>query len=357
MSDVTIQFGKTVTLRQAAQLIATTPKVHYLLEGEPGIGKSSVLPMILALLDGYVGSYSDVGNMDLGDVACPIPDHQSRTMRYYPNARFKITEGKPVVIMLDEFTKGSAPVKNMLHPLLESKAPRLGDMLTPEGTITFLTGNLSTDGVGDSLPAHSRNRITVLRVSKPSADEWLAWAADNDIDPVIMAWVRAYPHALASYTDGGQESNPYIYNPRKVQKSFVSPRSLEHASDITKARDKNDPDAVLTALAGTIGEAGAKDLEAYIAHQDQLPAWKAIITDPKNAVVPTSPAACSILAYSAIQKVDSETITPWMEYLERMDHEWQAVFIINLAKHAERQKIGLKSQSFRDWVFKNQDLL
>ena len=39
---------------------------------------------------------------------------------YYPNSRFGMHTDKPVLMMLDEFTKAAEPVKNMLHPLLES---------------------------------------------------------------------------------------------------------------------------------------------------------------------------------------------------------------------------------------------
>ena len=153
-----INFGKSITLKQAANLIRTNPTTRFLLQGEPGIGKSSLLENIAESL-GYEHAYIDVPNMDLGDIAMPVIDHDSKTTRYYPNARFKIHEKKPLVIMLDEFTKGADPVKNMLHPMLEKANPRLGDIPLSANTIVFLTGNLTTDSVGDSLKAHSRNRL------------------------------------------------------------------------------------------------------------------------------------------------------------------------------------------------------
>jgi len=41
MSEV--KFGKTITLKQAASLIRSNPETRFLLRGEPGIGKSSLL--------------------------------------------------------------------------------------------------------------------------------------------------------------------------------------------------------------------------------------------------------------------------------------------------------------------------
>lgn len=355
-----IKFGKTITLKQAATLIKTNPETRFLLQGEPGIGKSSILESIASDL-GYDYAYIDVPNMDLGDIAMPVIDHDTKTTRYYPNARFKVHAGKPVLIMLDEFTKGAEPVKNMLHPMLEKANPRLGDLPLPadgdKQTIVFLTGNLSTDGVGDSLKAHSRNRLVPVTIAKPTAEEWIEWGMNHGIEAEVLAWVNQYPHALASYLDAGQQDNPYIYNPKRAQSAFVSPRSLATASNIVRTRKQNDPDTVIAALTGAIGESGARDMQAYIEFSDQLPTWEATIKDPKHTAIPTSPGACAIVVFGGISRVTKDTITPFMEYLQRFDAEWQAVFAINIAKTPSKQSIAFSCKAFAEWVAKNQDLL
>lgn len=352
-----ISFGKTVTLKQAANLITSTPSVRYMLRGEPGIGKSSILKAI-AERAGMDYTYIDVPNLDLGDVAMPVVDHATKTTRYYPNARFKLQEGKPVVIMLDEFSKGADPVKNMLHPMLEKANPRLGDVPVPAGSIVFMTGNLTTDSVGDTLKAHSLNRIATLNVSKPTAEEWIEWAINKGtIAPEIIAWVNQFPHAMASYTDPAQGTNPYIFNPKKPQAAFVSPRSLETASDIVNARTQNDAESVIAALSGTVGESAARDIQAYIEFSDQLPTWDAMTKDPKHTSVPTSPGACAIVVFGGVARVDKQSITPFMEYLSRFSPEWQAVFAINIARNPQKQAVAFSCKAFADWVAKNQDLL
>ena len=351
-----VNFGKSITLAQASTLIRTNPETRFLLRGEPGIGKSSLLEDIASQL-GYDYAYIDVPNLDLGDIAMPVIDHETKTTRYYPNARFKLHEGKPLVIMLDELTKGAQPVVNMLHPMLEKANPRLGDISMDNRTIVFMTGNQATDGVGDTLKAHSMNRIVPVTIAKPTSDEWLNWAIPKGIEPEVCAWVNRFPHALASYTDAGQGDNPYIFNPRKPMNAFVSPRSLETASNIVRTRKQNDPEAVIAALTGAIGESGARDMQAYIEFSDQLPTWEATIKSPKTTSVPTSAGACAIVVFGAISRVEKDTITPFMEYLNRFDAEWQAVFAINIAKAQSKQNIAFSSKAFTDWVAKNQDLL
>jgi len=354
----TITFGNTVSLKEAATLIASVPEVRFCLVGEPGIGKSSIMGMLENVFgDGYAYAYFDCAQKDLGDIAMPSLNREMRVTEYFPNAGLHLQSGKPVVIMLDEFGKAPAPVQNMLHPLLESHNPRLGDIPLPEGSIVFLTSNLASDGVGDVIKAHTLNRIVRLHVRKPDAEDWLDWAVNNGIDPVVMAWVRQFSHALASYLDAGEQSNPYIYNPKAVQGAFVSGRSLERASYIVSRRDKYGPNALIAALSGAVGESAARDMEAFVAYQDQLPSWENIIRNPQSAAVPESAGACAVLVFSAIAKVQKETMTAFMEYLERFESEWQATFAINIAKNPARQAVAFSCRAFAELVRKNEDIL
>ena len=357
MSTV-LNFGKTLSLKQAGALILAVPDNIIYLRGEPGVGKSSLLDYLGNQLPNHiVADPIDVPNLDLGDSAMPVVDREKMLTNYAPNARFKMTLGKPVVLMLDEYTKGADPVKNMLHPLFEAKRRRLGDVYLEPGSIVFLTGNLASDNVGDNLKAHSLGRVTDVTVRKPNSEEWLEWAANNGIDPLIMAWVDQFPHALASYIDEGQGDNPYIFNPRKVIKSYTSPRSLERASNIVKARHKFDSDTLICGLSGTIGESAARDMQAYIDYQDQLPTWESIIKDPKHVTVPESAGACAVMVFGAISRIDKTTMPSWMKYLNRFESEWQACFAINVARNPSKQNIAFSCKEFADWVQANEDIL
>lgn len=347
----------TVTLAQAAALILACPNNRYFLRGEPGIGKSSIIKELQAKT-GYRAAYIDCPNMDLGDIAMPVIDHESKTTRYYPNGRFQLQHGEPVIIMLDEFTKAADPVKNMLHPLLEVHNPRLGDVGLPEGSIVFLTGNLDSDGVGDAMLAHTKMRITEVEVGKSDSEQWLQWASGAGIEPAVMAWVYRNPHALASYRDGDQEGNPFIFNPSKVQGAVVTPRTLELASNIVRARESFDAHAMQAALVGTIGAAAAGSLAAFITHQDSLPPYESIIKHPDTTHVPEEPGALSVLVFGAIERIKhKDELTALLKYFGRADVEWQSIFNVTLARHKTKQAIAFSCKAFADWVGKNQDLL
>jgi MoxR-like ATPase len=138
---------QTVSLKQAEELIATVGKevtVH--LQGQPGIGKSTMLKELAERFPEHIPVYIDCADLDLGDLAMPAMNHESKTTAFYPNERFQLQHGKPVIIMLDEITKASEPVKNMLLPVMLER--RLGSVQFHPDSIVYSTGNQTTDGVG-----------------------------------------------------------------------------------------------------------------------------------------------------------------------------------------------------------------
>ena len=363
MSEVFMH--RTVTLKEAEdEIIALGSEGTVHLVGEPGVGKTSMYKNIVRRT-GYKGIYIDAPNIELGELGIPIPNHETKTTRIYPNEQWGFHLDEPLVIFIDEFTKAPQQVKNMLHPMLNEPRMIMGVPLH-EDTIVVTAGNYSGDGVGDHMMSHSRNRITVMAIKKPHAgfnvdgsiddDSWGKWAISSDIAPEILAWVKENPHTLASYTDASQAGNKYIFNPKESQKSFVSPRSLARASSILKKRHLTTVNATITALQGTIGAPAANDLMSYVEVADSLPTWESIIKDPKTAQVPTSPAALCLLAFSAVQRVDRDTITKFFEYLQRTPKELQSVFCITGMKNDDKKKLFLTSQSFVEWMRTNQYL-
>jgi hypothetical protein len=298
--------------------------------------------------------YIDVPNTELGDLGIPMPDRETGTTKLYPNEHWGFHTDEPLCIMLDEFTKGASAVKNMLHPLLTNPR-RISGLTLHKDSVVITAGNLTTDAVGDVMASHSRNRLSVLNVRKPTSEEWLSWGMDK-IAPVVLAWVREFPQVLGSYRDPSQSDNQYIYNPKFSQRSFVSPRSLELASNIVKNKNDYSTQALLCALEGTIGASGARDLYAFIDIADSLPTWDSIIDKPSEAIVPNNPAALCILAFGAVQRVQRDTIGKWFDYMKRTPKELQSVFCLTASKNEEKKRILFSSQAFVDWARANQYL-
>jgi len=340
-----------VNLKQASTLIRNVGTTNtILLRGQPGVGKSSILATLGKDLPDYQMCYIDCANLDLGDLAMPVIDKENMTTSYAPNVRFGVgkNQSRPVVLMLDELGKASRPVMNMLLPTILEH--RVGDVPLPTGSIVFATTNLDTDGVGDNIPAHAYNRMTVTNLANPSPEQWIEWASDNEISPEVMAFAKQYPQVFECYTDlDPKAKNPYIFNPMTGNvKAYCSPRSLEKASNIIKQRTILG-DATLPALAGTVGEAAARDMDALINLADQLPLFENIVKEPFKAKVPSSAGALFILAFMLAGRVDAKTIDAVMDYADRMANESfeaHALFITSLASNKAKVGMACSSRKF-----------
>ncbi len=360
-----VLLSKSATLKEAEDMIVALGgegTIH--LMGEMGVGKTSMHKNIVART-GYRGVYIDAPNIELGELGVPIPDHSTKTTRIYPNEMWGFHLSEPLVIFIDEITKAPLGVQNMLHPMLNHPRQVMGIPLHKD-TIVVTAGNYSTDGVNDVMRSHTRNRVSVVHIKKPSAGfnadgsiephSWGEWAVKNDIVAEILAWVKQNPQVLATYLDPSQAGNRHIFQPKEPQKAFVSPRSLERASNILKIRGSSTTNAILCALEGTIGGYSARELMSFVDVADSLPSWEDICKNPKTAQVPTSPAALCLLAFSAVQRVDRETINKFFEYLKRTPKELQSVFCLTGMKNDDKKKMFLTSQSFVDWMRENQYL-
>jgi len=83
MSEVLL--NRLCTLKEAGDLICSVGSgTTFHLMGEAGVGKTSLFKSIVART-GYRGVYIDVPNVELGELGIPIPNHETKTTRIYPN--------------------------------------------------------------------------------------------------------------------------------------------------------------------------------------------------------------------------------------------------------------------------------
>jgi hypothetical protein len=342
--------SQTITLEQASNLINICGTDNtFVIQGEPGIGKS-------AMLDCFDGErhtvYVDCALLDLGDLQMVCFTEKKDFVMFVPNKIFAPKGGMPVVIMLDEIGKANRMVQNALLTLLHEH--RIGNYRLPKGSCVFGTTNLVSDGVGDMMQAHAKNRVSFMTVRKPNAEEWLRWAANHGVVAEILAWVNEYPHCLDSYTDATKGTdNPYIYDPRKQQDSFVTPRSLFNASNIIFNREQMSSETLVAALAGTIGESAAMDMKAFISVADALPSWGLITANPSTCPIPENPIACTICALGAVSRLTSKTLPAWMTYVRRLPREVQFMWAGHAMRNTAKAAMICQNADFTRWAGEN----
>ena len=346
-----------LSLDQCVNLIQRTGhKRTVLVQGHMGSGKSSLLRTLASSLPNHTPCYFDCTTKDLGDITLPRiaeAGADAAYVSYATNEELGAHHGGPIILMIDEYGKANPSVKNaLLRLMLERK---IGSYTLHPDSIIFATTNLGAEGVGDLLPPHARNRITVVTSRKASNMEWIEWGLNNGIDHTMLGWCKDNPQLFADFTElKDPEENPYIFHPRAQRAAFVTPRSLEAASDILKQRHLLDDQTVIGALGGTIGERAAMDLMAFVALADKLPSLESIKTDPSNAKVPDNAAAICMVVYRTLATIDRSWMDNWMIYLNRLPAEAQGMFANNVrSEKFSKRDLVMTNGSFTKWAMLN----
>ena len=344
-----------VTIKELQNVIPTIgTTITPIIQSEPGCGKTSLLKMLEKDLgDKYDYIYVDCPVKDMSDIAMTIPNHDTKSLENYVGTLFKLDSDKPKVILLDEFMKAPKLLQVIFTRLMLERT--IGDTPLPDKSIVFGTSNNQSDGVGDTMLAHAGNRVCIMQMEKPNVEDWLTWATENGVSSLVRAFVHTFPRCLASYLDEGQEDNPYIFNPKKQQLSFVTPRSLDKCSVIVDNKEKLGDNATMCALSGTIGKSASADMSAFLRLEKDLPVFTDIIANPMSAKIPEQISAQLMLMFQAVDKIDSSpTLTSFMKYLKRMEsNEMQAVFFTMIVRNSKTVKIARNNAEIAEWAKNN----
>jgi hypothetical protein len=353
-----LNFNATVTINELRKVIPLIgSEITPIIVSEPGCGKTSILSMMEADHgDKYDYIYVDCPVKDMSDVGMTIPNHASKQLEYYVSSLFKLDSPKPKVILLDEFMKSPKLLQVIFTRLMLERM--VGDVPLPSGSIVFGTSNNASDGVGDTMLAHAGNRVCIMEMSKPSVNDWLEWASSRGISRVVRAFVALFPRTLASYRDGNQDDNPYVFNPKKTQLSFCSPRSLAKCDVIVRNRDTLGENATMVALAGTIGLAGAGDMSAFLSLEKTLMDVKDIVKDPDGVKVPDEVSAQLMIMFQAVDVLETQDeLNKFMKFVNKIpSSEVQAVFFTMMMRNTKATKLARHNMQIAEWAKNNHEL-
>ena len=371
-----VQFVNTVSINELRTIIPLIGgELTPIIQSEPGCGKTSLLSMIASdngdawrspadgtSIEGdkYDYIYVDCPVKDMSDIGMTIPNHANRQLEYYVSELFNLSDSKPKIILLDEFMKSPKLLQVIFTRLMLERM--VGDKALPKKdgvpSIVFGTSNNASDGVGDNMLAHAGNRVCIMRMAKPNVNEWLQWASENGISRVIRAGVAMFPRCLASYIDGDQKDNPYIFKPSMSSLSFVSPRSLAKADVIVKHRDKMTENSLKVALSGTVGASFAGDLSAFLSLEKSLADVKDIVKDPEGIDVPKDISAQLMIMFQAVDVLETQDqLTKFMGFVDRIpSSEVQAVFFTMMMRNQKSIRLARNNQKISEWAKNNHDM-
>ena len=258
------------------------PHIAVLMRGPTGVGKSHVarataeeleLPFIDVRLstmsEGDFGGYPDIEGMK-----------ETSIMTFCMPSFFVRACREPVVLMLDEMNRALPGVMQGAFQLVLDR--ELGNdkngnpyRLHPE-TRVFAAINAGAEyDVNDMDPALLR-RFWVVDLD-PTHEDWINWAGINDIDPVLIDFIRQNPAHLR-VDPGSVEPGTVCPNPASWHRVDQSLKHMELApKDVAgKAR----PDGVYAVCLGMVGTEAAitfcdfvENYETILSAEDILNDW------------------------------------------------------------------------------------
>lgn len=332
------------------------------LTGAPGIGKSSVIRQIPAILAQHYAEkfgFSEdlVPSLDAPDVRgflIPSKNSDGKPVSLYAYPSILPTESELQttprgIKFLDEFGQGDPLTAKALAPMILEG--QVGDYALPQGWWVITASNRVEDRSGVGRPMmHLVNRQRKIEID-PDLDSWVEWADEEGIHPMGIAFAKSRPGVLFSNT---VPTEP---------KPFCTPRSYASALDFMGRMVGNDDmnlpntGTVQELVAGDIGQGAAAEFFAFLKVVDHIPTLPEILADPSGCKAPSSDRLDA--AYAAIQlcvhHAESGNIDKLWTYTERLPKELQASAAKQLLKKQGGQL--LNSKSLASWIAKNKALI
>lgn len=292
--EVKSDFVRSVNHKDAVETIKTmyNADVPMMMWGAPGIGKSVTVIETAKSIAGMLGLefiewnalstaernalansldnkgkfiYGDcrLSQYDPSDWALPWVDRENEDsgMKWLPSQLLKAysVPGTKGMLFLDELPQATPSVQNAAYQIILDRQYK--DVCF-KGIRMVAAGNRSSDGGNQYAFAPAlANRLCHVELNTPSSEDWVKWARDNGVHPMICAFIKSRPDCLYEET-GKTENRRY---------AWASPRSWEMVSKLLNAMPPMDAanregwvsDAYYM-LHSTVGKGAALEFQAFM---------------------------------------------------------------------------------------------
>lgn len=228
-----------------------------------------------------------------------------------PNAK---RDGERGILFLDELNAAPAMMQAACFGLVLDR--KVGEYSLPDGWKIIAAGNRQSDrAAAQRMPSALANRFAHIDV-EPDIQSWTIWAEQNQIDKMVLDFVRFRPSLLHDMSD-------------KNLRTFPTPRAWSNVSKICNVSDELRYDLV----SGLVGVGAASEFEGFVRTFKNLPSINAVLSDPDTAMVPSQLDAKTCMAFALARYVtDEDALVAAMTYMRRLDAEFERVFFLDVCR-------------------------
>lgn len=370
-----VKIVPSVDLNGAARLIEMTgDQITYVLLSTPGTGKTSLLKNLAQRAgdqwrkpgdyfpdDKSEYVYIDGGTLRENDLFMYMPNRETKTIEQYLTGLINFNDPRPKVIMIDEGLKIPKLLKPLITRLILERY--LGDRRLPDNSRVFMTSNNRSDGVGDVIEAHVGNRVGILNLRPSTARVWNIWASENGISSLTRAWCAMNPSAFACHMFDDVTNNPFVFNPRSTNVSFVSLRSLEKNDAVVKRWRELGLDVATAAMSGIVGQAAAESMAAFLNMDSELIKPEDIFKDPDGVAIPEKAAALFMTMFNLVDSIETQDeLSNAMRFIKRTSsaagrgNELQSIFV-SMVMAPKLHKLGKNNPLVNEFTKAHPELL
>ena len=335
-------------------ILAAGSNLTTIILGEPGIGKTSMQKTIASILTTHQPIYLDMANMDHGDLLMRVPNHDSKTVEEYIGQVLCMNDPRPKLIDMDEIGKMPKIIQPTVTRMMLEHS--VGDRKLPKGSVIWGTSNMTTDGLGDFIPAHTGNRIMVLHLGKPDADQTNVIYSNLGVSSITRAWIAMNRRVCASYLTCDKDelaTNPFIFNPTKKQLSFCSMRSM-HKNDtvVVKKIDRLKPHVAEAMMSGIIGSAAAHSMMTFMTMAKDVVPIKDVFDNPTTVHIPEKDAALFLMCFNALDELQTQDeLSAFITYLDRKQSSmFEALFYTMALSNRKTMKLAQSNPKILKWM-------
>lgn len=306
--------------------------------GPPGIGKSDIAGQLKDHLKVDMIDFRTALRDPTDIKGFPMPDAANGVMKYLRDAELP-RKGKGI-LFFDEMLSGSQAVQAACMQLCLPPY-KIGDYQLPDGWWILAASNREGDrGVVHRMPSPLANRFEHFEL-EVNTSSWVNWALDNNVAAEDIAFIRFRENLL------------FGFNPASADRAFGTPRAWVRAFRLAKAAT-NEASAYRLVAAG-VGAGGAAEYFAFLKSIKDLPSIDEIKLNPTKTKLPTSPATLYALTTALSKNTTNDTsFGRFLEYVERMPVEFQAVYVTDCVKKVASVKL---SKAFVKWTMANETVL
>ncbi len=215
--------------------------------GAPGLGKSTI---IRELAKEYGVNFIDVrlAQREPVDIrGLPVPTDNG--VEWQVSAEWPRDPESKGIILFDELTAADRSLQVAAYEFILDR--RLGDLYkVPDGWYICAAGNRTEDrAVSTTMSSALANRFLHVELES-NADNWLEWAAVNNIHPSVCGFIRFRPGMLFS-----QENE-------NLERGWPTPRSWERVSTMMKILP-DDESLIRHTVYGLVGNRAGIEFMAF----------------------------------------------------------------------------------------------